>query len=310
MISFRARIIRLFSKQMFKKITGETDIPMLRKAWEELSARSRPAKGTRVRHATFAGVECDWLVPADCDDAPVLFFLHGGAYVTGSSKTHRAMVSHIARKAHMRALLPNYRLAPEHPFPAGLDDCIAVYREMLAHGIDPRRIAIAGDSAGGGMAMAVMLALRDAGEPLPAAACLMSPWLDLAGEGETLETRANEDPWFRGEHMPQTVAHYCKSEDVRNPLISPVYADVGGLPPVLIQVGDHEILLSDATRMTDKLSAAGGKVTLQVWPEMWHVFQYFVGKMPESKRAIRDIGRFLKKQFGLASRELSIGPAA
>ena len=154
MISFRARIIRLFSKQMFKKITGETDVSVLRKAWEEIAARSRPAKGTRVRHATVAGIECDWLVPERCDDAPALLYLHGGAYVTGSSKTHRAMVSHIARKAGMRALLPNYRLAPEHPFPAGLEDCVAVYRDMLANGIESERIVIAGDSAGGGMTMA------------------------------------------------------------------------------------------------------------------------------------------------------------
>jgi acetyl esterase/lipase len=307
MISIRARIIRFFSRQVFKRISGDTDIPKLRKALDWITAWARPARGTRISRSVLAGIDCDWLIPEGCDDAPVLFFLHGGAYVTGSSGTHRKMVSHIASAAGMRALLPNYRLAPEHRFPAGLDDCVAVYRALLAGGADPGRVVIAGDSAGGGMAMAVLLSLRDAGDPLPFAACLLSPWLDLAGEGESVVTRAAQDPWFRGEQMTDAVRHYCSDDQVKQPLVSPVYADVTGLPRMLIQVGDHEILLSDSTRLSDKLSAAGISVDLQVWPEMWHVFQFFIGWMPESRRAIRDIGRYLKKQFGVATSDLLTG---
>lgn len=301
----RARLVRLLSSQMFKKISPDSDINALRASWEELAARSRLAANTRVRHATIAGIECDWLIPPDCDDAPVLYYLHGGAYVTGSSKTHRAMVSHIARRSGMRALLPNYRLAPENRFPAGLNDCVAVYRALLESGVDASRIAIAGDSAGGGMTMATLITLRDAGDPLPGAAVLLSPWLDLTASGDSHSSRNDDDPWFNAEDMPESVALYCDAEQVSDPLVSPLFADVAGLPPVMIQVGDHEILLSDATRMADRLSAVGGDVTLEVWPGMWHVFQYFIGKMPESKRAIRRIGRYLRDRFAIEASRTS-----
>jgi len=297
MISLRARIVRMVSKQMFKHISGDSEVLPLRDMFEKLAARTRPAAGTRVRHATISGVECDWVVPKNCDESRVLLFLHGGAYVMGSSKTHRTMVSHIAKAAGVRALLPNYRLAPEDPFPAGLEDCLAVYRQLLAGEVEPGKLAIAGDSAGGGMTMATLLSLRDAGDAMPAAACLLSPWLDLAAEGESVRTRAQQDPWFRAEDLPKTAAHYCLEGQIRDPLVSQLCGDMTGLPPILIQVGDHEILLSDSTRVSEKITAAGGQVTLQVWPDMWHVFQFFVGKMPESKRAIRDIGTFLKNQL-------------
>ena len=190
---------------MFKKISPDSDIPTLRASWEEIAARTRAAAGTRVRHTTIAGVSSDWLIPPEADEAPVLLYLHGGAYVTGSSKTHRTMVSHIAFRSGMRALLPNYRLAPEHRFPAGLEDCVAVYRALLESGVDANRIVIAGDSAGGGMTMAALLTLRDAGDALPAAAVLLSPWLDLTGSGESHSTRNDTDPWFNAEDMPDSV---------------------------------------------------------------------------------------------------------
>ena len=220
------------------------------------------------------------------------------------------MVSHIAKQAGVRAILPNYRLGPEDPFPAGLEDCLAVYRKLLSSGVSPEQLVIGGDSAGGGMAMATLLSLRDANDPMPAAACLLSPWLDLAGEGESMQTREGPDPWFRSEEMPKVAARYCLQDQIRNPLVSPVYADVHGLPPILIQVGDHEVLLSDSTRMAQKISDAGGQVTLQVWPEMWHVFQYFVGKMPESRRAIRQIGAFLRANLERADPSIAANRAA
>lgn len=310
MISLRARIVRMVSKQIFKKISGDSDVLPLRDMFEKLAARSRPASGTHIRHATIGGVECDWVVPKNCDESRVLLFLHGGAYLMGSSKTHRTMVSHIAKAAGVRALLPNYRLAPEDPFPAGLEDCLTVYRKLLDGEVAPQKLVIAGDSAGGGMTMATLLSLRDAGDAMPAAACLLSPWLDLAAEGESVKTRSQQDPWFKAVDMPKTAAHYCLDDQIRDPLVSPLYGDMTGLPPMLIQVGDHEILLSDSTRVTEKISAVGGQITLQVWPEMWHVFQFFVGKMPESKRAIRDIGAFLKKQLDAAEPETATSQAA
>ena len=298
MISLRGRMIRFMSKQFFKRIKPDADIDKLRSEFEAIGTKMRPADGVQVRHANIAGIECDWLVPEGCDDAPVLYYLHGGAYVMGSPKTHRRMVSHIVSRAGMRALLPDYRLAPENPFPASLEDSTGVYRALIKGGVDPTNMAIGGDSAGGNLAMATLLALRDAGDPLPATCFLLSPWLDLAAKGESHETRAKHDPWFRPEDMPEVVRKYCSEYDLKNPLVSPVYADASDLPPTLIQVGDHEILLSDSTRLADNISNAGGDVTLQIWPEMWHVFQFFIGQMPESKKAIKRIAEYLRQQLG------------
>jgi len=216
----------------------------------------------------------------------------------GSPATHRRLVSHIARQSGMRALVPDYSLAPENKFPAALEDALSVYRSLLQNGSDANNMAIGGDSAGGNLCVATLLALRDAGDLLPAACFLMSPWLDMTATGESLVTRAKVDPWFRPEHLPVTAGKFCNEFDKKNPLVSPVFADASGLPSTLIQVGDHEILLSDSSRFADNIEASGGKVTLQVWPEMWHVFQFFIGQMPESKRAITDIAAFLKSELG------------
>jgi monoterpene epsilon-lactone hydrolase len=310
MISLRARFVRFVTRQLFRNIDGDADIPELRARWEKIAARSRMAPGVRVKYVDIAGIECEWLVPSGCKEAPVLLYLHGGAYVSGSAKTHRSMVSYLVKRAGMRALVPNYRLAPEHPFPAGLEDCVAVYRELVASGVSPADIAIGGDSAGGGMTMAVLLRLRDAGDVLPRAAVLLSPWLDLRGTGESTKTRARQDPMFKVEDMPNAARHYAPPEEQANPLVSPVYADVHGLPPILIQVGDHEILLSDSTRIAEKISAAGGQVTLQVWPHMWHVFQYFIGRMPEAKKSLVDVANYLRRLFPGAVPEAARDEAA
>jgi len=298
MISLRARLVRFMSREYFKRVGPDSDVAELRKSWDEIAGRLKVAPGVRLREASVGGVRCEWLLPAGCDESKVLLYLHGGAYLLGSARTHRRMVSFIAKAAGMRALLPDYRLAPEHPFPAALEDAIAVFSSLLAAEIPPQNIAIGGDSAGGGLAMATLMSARDAAEPMPAAACLLSPWLDLACEGETVESRGGLDPWFRAADMPEIVRRYCDPKDIRNPLVSPVYGDAFGMPPTLIQVGDHEILLSDSTRMTDRISAAGGEVLLQVWPGMWHVWQYFIGQMPESRRAIDQIGKFLQTKVG------------
>ncbi|HSD69132.1 MAG TPA: alpha/beta hydrolase [Woeseiaceae bacterium] len=298
MISLRARFVRMMSKQYFKRITPDTDVAELRKTWDELTSNLKTAPGVRRREATVGDIPCEWLVPEKCDEAPVILYLHGGIYMLGSAGTHRRMVSFIARAAGMRALIPNYRLAPEHPFPAAIEDATLIYRKMLEQGIDAASMAIAGDSAGGGLTMATLLSLKNSGDPLPAAAVLLSPWVDLAAKGETLKTRAGVDPWFDPDNMPEMVRRYCGNRDPKAPLISPLYGDLSGLPPLLIQVGDHEILLSDSTRLAERVTKAGGSATLQVWPEMWHVFQYFIGQMPESAKAIADIGSFLKRTLG------------
>ena len=310
MASIRARIYRQLLRLLFLSIDADTDIPVARAKFEQIARRMPMRRGTTLQRGVIGAVDCEWVIPEDAgEDAPLLLYLHGGAYVCGSSATHRAMLSHLAAFAGMRALIPNYRLAPEHPFPAGLHDCQAVYRALLGAGYDAGSMAVAGDSAGGGMSLALLVSMRDEGTPLPAAAVLFSPWLDLTGSGPTMESRATVDPMFRADDMPTVAAYYAPEERLRDPLISPLFADVHDLPPMLIQVGDQEILLSDSTRLCDKMSAAGGKVTLQVWPELWHVFQYAVGRVPEAKRALADAGNFLAKLTGEQQRTGSIRAA-
>ena len=217
----------------------------------------------------------------------------------GNPRTHRQFVSHLARSAGIRAIVPDYRLAPEHKFPAAIDDALAVYRALLDTGVLPADIVLAGDSAGGGLCVALLLALRDGNVALPAGAVLMSPFLDATGSGESVKDRAAIDPWFSPEGIEIVASHYCEPEEKTHPWVSPVFADVSGLPPLYIQVGEREILLSDAERLAEKQRVAGGEVTLEIWPGMWHVFQFCTLKMPESRRAIRSIGDWIRQRLGV-----------
>ena len=256
------------------------------------------AIGVEVEQTQIAGVDVDWLRPKNARKDKVLFYLHGGAYVIGSPRTHRQLVSHMARAAGVVAVLPDYRLAPEHPFPAAIDDAVAVYRGLLESGFKGEDIIISGDSAGGGLSVATLLQLRHAGLPMPAAAVLLSPFLDLTGSGESATTRADRDPWFDVADLHVVARYYCPDENEwQNPLVSPVFANVAGLPPMLIHVGDDEILLSDSTRLAEKLEAEGVEVELEVWPHMWHVFQMFIRRMPESGAAVKKIATYIRKQF-------------
>jgi len=310
MASFRSFIIRHISRHVMKRSKMATNPLAARRDFEQRMTKLPVARGVRCSRENIGGVDCEWLVPEGCDDAPVIFYLHGGAYIMGSPATHRRLASFIASSAGMRAVLPDYRLAPEHRYPAQLEDSLTVWRSLIRGGFDAAAMAIGGDSAGGNLSMATMLALRDAGEALPAACVLISPWLDLAGEGDSHRTRSGYDPWFRPEKMPALVANFCDGSQIGDPMVSPVLADAGGLPPTLIQVGDHEILLSDSTVLADNIREAGGRVDLHIWPDMWHVFQYFIGQMPESRKAIDDIGRFLRSEFSTDRRDLQNNRAA
>ena len=298
MISKRARFIRWITSRFIQRIdVHNQDVVKTRKKLDSFSRLLRSARGVKVEPTKAAGLYAEWLKPENAPDDKVLLYLHGGAYVLGSCASHRPMVSHIARAAGINALLPEYRLAPEHRFPSAIEDAVAIYRELLASGKRPENIVIAGDSAGGGLAVALLLSLRHTGDPLPAAAILLSPFLDVTASGESATTRADQDPWFHPKDMRAVVRYYCGDQEVRNPLVSPVFANVAGLPPVYIQVGDDEILLNDSTRFADKMQAAGIKVDIEIWPEMWHVFQLFVGKMPEAHQAINKIGDYLRALY-------------
>jgi acetyl esterase/lipase len=255
------------------------------------------AVGVQVTPDHIGEFKVEWLTPKHAPDDKLILYLHGGAFIMGGCQMHRQFVSHIARASGIRAVLPEYRLAPEHRFPAAVDDVVSIYRSLISTGLTPDEIVLAGDSAGANLAMALMLKLRDAGDPLPAAACLLCPWIDLALAGESITTNADNDPWFRAEVIRHVASLYCDQNQIMNPLVSPVYADASGLPPLYIQVGGDEILLSDSTRLVDNVRSSGGRVEIEVWPGMWHVFQAFVGWMPESRRAIDKIGEFFQRVF-------------
>ncbi len=299
MSSLRARIIRWITSRYVKSLNASEanmhDVARVRRRLDGISRLLKRAFFVSVKATEVAGLKAEWLRPWRAPQEKVLLYLHGGAYLVGSCRTHRQLVSHVARAAGLNALVPEYRLAPEHPFPAAIEDAVRVYRALLADGFRPDDIVVAGDSAGGGLSVAMLLSLRDAGDPMPAAAVLLSPFLDVTASGDSATTRAAIDPWFDAKDMVIVARNYCGAEtDPRNPLVSPVFADVAALPPMLIQVGDDEILLSDSTRFAEKLKAAGRDVELEIWPEMWHVFQLFIGKMPESRRAIKRIGQYLR----------------
>lgn len=293
MISVRARLTRAALRLRMRFADADAPMPERRARLDRLGGAIRPAAGVRVERTEVDGLPAEWLLPEGATDDEAILYLHGGAYTAGSCDSHRNAVSHIARAAGIRILLPEYRLAPEHPFPAALEDGVAAYRWLLDRVLEPRRIVLAGDSAGGGLVLAVMVALRDAGTPLPGAAALISAWTDLAATGESLKTRGRQDPWFEAEDIAPMARHYCGDADPRHPLVSPLYAPLHGLPPLMIQVGDHEVLLDDSTRVAEKARQAGVDVTLRVWPGMWHVWHFFVGRMPEARQAILEMAAFI-----------------
>ena len=243
------------------------------------------------------GVSAEWIIPPEAACKHAIIYLHGGCYVMGSVETHRELINRIGAAASTRILGLNYRLAPASPFPAAVEDVAAAYRWLLETGLGARRIAIAGDSAGGGLAVAAALKLRDDGLPRPAAIACISPWTDLAVTGETVTSKAAEDPIVNRAMLDGWGKMYLGDHDPRTPLASPLYADLRGLPPMLIQAGGAEILLDDARRLADRALAAGVKTSLHVWPEMIHVWHLFAAVLAEGRGAIEEIGDFLRLQL-------------
>jgi epsilon-lactone hydrolase len=255
-----------------------------------------PPKGTQTHAFEANGVAAVRIdVPQARRDRCVLFF-HGGGYAFGSAPLYRDFMWRIGAAARISVLYFDYRLAPEHPFPAALDDAIWMYRWVAAQ-FDPRRIAFLGDSAGGGLVLATMKKLRDQGDALPRAAVAISPWTDLALTGESLRKNGNADPMLDAAQFPMIAARYLGEADPRNPYISPLYGDAAGLPPTLIQAGSDEVLLDDAVRMAEAMRAAGGEVELDVWPKMPHVWHLYARILPEGRQAIDRIGHFLDRKM-------------
>jgi len=248
----------------------------------------------KIEHVVAPPVIAEWLAtPGVRDDAAVLY-LHGGGYVIGSPRSHRHLAAAIGAAAKTRVLLPDYRLAPEHPFPAAVDDAVAAYRWLLARDIAPGRIVIAGDSAGGGLTVATLLALREARLPQPAAGVCISPWVDLTCSGGSYATRAAADPIVKSESIVAMAGVYLGGADAKTPLASPLFADLHGLPPLLIHVGDDEVLLDDSVQLAERARKAGVDATLDVWPKMVHVWHWFFPMLDEGHAAIDRIGEFVR----------------
>lgn len=254
------------------------------------------ARGVRRSRKMIAGVPVDWVEPPQKDAASqVLIYLHGGAYVIGSPESHRAITTHLAREASAVVVAVDYRLAPEHPYPAALEDVMAVYAELVKeYGAD--RIALIGDSAGGNLALISAIALRDRGRPLPAALALIAPWVDMTASGESIRLRAARDPMLRTSWTTQAAALYGGPLARDDPRLSPLFAGLQGLPPLLIHVGSEEILHDDALRLHDRALQAGLDSTLKVWQGQWHVFQLHAGLLEVADQSLAEIASFIKER--------------
>ena len=265
-----------------------------RKVFDELTAQFPVAPDVVVApHDLGAGQGLKIVSPGVAEDAALLYF-HGGAYVVGDAGSFKGHIGELGRAAGAAAYSADYRLAPEHAFPAAVDDGVAAYRALLAQGLKPSRIVLAGDSAGGGLTMATLIAARDAGLPMPAAAFLISPWVDLACVGASMAGKAAEDPSLTEHGLKVTAGWYLGGAPATNPLGSAIHADLAGLPPLLIQVGSAEILLDDAVRLAAAAGAADVSVRLDIWPHMIHDFQVFGFMLSAGRRAVAEAGAWLK----------------
>ncbi|SEF55954.1 Acetyl esterase/lipase [Actinacidiphila yanglinensis] len=263
------------------------------------AAMTRPApQDVATRRTLLGGRPTLELEPAGASGRGRLLYLHGGGYVIGSPDTHAGLAGELARRAGLRAMSVDYRLAPEHAFPAAVDDGLAAYRELLAADTDPRNLVMAGDSAGAGLSIATLLAAREAGLPQPAAVVLFSPWVDLTLGGASIHSKDDADPIFTGADLRAYADLYVGAGDRAHPLASPLFADLAGLPPLLVQVGANEVLLDDAVRLAGRAAADDIEVTLDVGPGLPHVFQHHYDRLDEADAALDRAARFLTTHLG------------
>jgi monoterpene epsilon-lactone hydrolase len=273
------------------------DILEMRAGMDAITGNIPLVPGIEIERIKIGACDAEWTVPDGIGRERVMLYFHGGGYAIGSIESHRNLVAGIAIAGGFAGLNLGYRLAPEDPHPAAVDDAIAAYRYLLDSGIAPERIAFAGDSAGGGLTAAALLATRDRGLPMPGAGALLSPWLDLTQSGDSMLALADVDPLVGKENLDLMAAAYVGAGDPKTPLISPLFADLEGLPPLLIQVGSAETLLDDSERFAARARAAGVEVTLEVWDEMIHVWHAFSLVLPEAREATKQIGEVLAKRL-------------
>jgi acetyl esterase/lipase len=273
------------------------DVAEVRARFEKMGDFLGGAPDGKCEKVDAGGVPAEWVTAPGCDPARAVLYLHGGGYVIGSINTHRRLAYDISAASGARVLVIDYRLAPEHPFPAAVEDATTAWRWLLLQGFATSRLAIAGDSAGGGLTLATLVNLRDQKLGLPACAAAISPWVDLEGVGDSITARAAQDPMVQKDGLLWMAGLYLNGKDAKTPLAAPLHADLKGLPPILVQAGTAETLLDDATRVAEKLHAAGVDVRLAIWPNMLHVFPLFAPILSEGRDGCLEIGSFIRSRI-------------
>ena len=281
---------------------GELPLDERRKVMDGNAVMFPVPAGVAVERADLGGLGAEWAIPKGAEDAPVVLYFHGGGYLVGSSVSHRHLTSRLALASKSRVLSVDYALAPEHPFPAAVNDGLKAYRWLLDKGHAAERIAMGGDSAGGGLTVATLLAARDAGLPMPAGAVLISPWTDLTCATGSYVSCADLDPMIDAAGIRDTAATYLNGADARHPLASPNFADLAGLPPMLIHVGTDEVLLDDARDLEKRARAARVEAELEVWDGMIHVWHAFYQMLPEGERALDRLGDYISARWKVSGK--------
>jgi len=296
MQNFLRGLLRTSLRLLFKSVMGRPVPERLQRAWMVfVTSTTLRASGTQSEPGRW-GVPGTWVRHRQSDDRRIVLYLHGGGYTLGSPKTHKALTSHLAATARCQVLVPDYRLAPEHPYPAALEDALSAYRALLDRYV-PGSIALAGDSAGGGLALCTALALRDAGLPMPSSLILISPWTDLSLSGSTIDSLDAADPMLGRFWLQRAGDAYRGSLAATDARVSPLHAHLDGLPPMLVQVGSDEILLDDSRRLVAKAHAAGLSAKLEIEEGYWHDFQVHAGLLDASDAAVRRIADFLQDHW-------------
>lgn len=300
-MSFQAVITNLVLRWQFKhRGRGPLNVGKARHVVNKMATRY-PPPGPDITHTPVAAQPAAGLCPAEllsvAQPQRTVVYFHGGGYFFCSLATHRPTCAYLAKAAQAQVLSVDYRLAPEHVFPAAVDDALAWWKAVLASGTRPQDVVFAGDSAGGGLALATLVAARDQGLPLPAGAVLFSPWTDLSGSGETMKTLAKADVMFNPESLPEAAALYLAGQPATTPLASPLFADLRGLPPVMIHASTHEILLADSTRLHDKLQQAGVRSELHLKAKMPHVWPTML-MLPEARATLKACGAYIARITG------------
>lgn len=286
----RAEVARMFAE---RPEPGRT-LEQRRREWEARTRLEVLPQGARFAPVNAGGIASEWMdMPRVARDR-VFLFLHGGGYVAGSPRTHRRLAANLSRSTHMRVLMPEYRLAPEHPFPAGVKDALQAYGWLLEQGISEENIVVGGDSAGGGLTLSLLLALREAEAKMPSAAVLLAPWTDLTVSGASYRSNRKFDPIITREGLQEAAAQYAGGRDLADPMMSPLFADLSGLPPLLIHAASDEAMVDDSRKFAERAAGQGVAVTCKVFDGMWHVFHHGGMEIPESRQAIDEIGAYLR----------------